>query len=168
MIAVTVNSASLTKFLQDLQALESDATPVMRAVGTTLKSITEGNFNSVGASYRPAPWPSKRDGKASNLQDSTTLAKSFTLTVGPDFARVGNPTVYAAIHQFGGTIRAKNTLLRWKSGGRWWSKESVNIPARPFFPITSDGELTEAAGRLVVRAAERTLARIIGVSQPAA
>src|SRR5689334_63289 len=74
--------------------------PVLRAMGTTFKSITEGTFNSVGASYRPIPWPAKRDGTPSILQKSTTLAKSFHLSVTGEAATLSNPMPYAAIHQF--------------------------------------------------------------------
>ena len=35
---------------------------VLRAMGTTFKSLTEGTFNSAGAQYRPQPWPAKKDG----------------------------------------------------------------------------------------------------------
>jgi phage gpG-like protein len=162
MITVSVQDAELKTVLARLAALSQDATPVLRAMGTTLKSITEGNFNSAGASYRPHPWKAKRDGKASNLQASTTLAKSFALAVTPHSATVSNPTVYAAIHQFGGTIQAKNQpLLRFQAGGRWWSKQSVTMPARPFFPITPAGELTASAARLIARAGERALQRLV-------
>lgn len=167
MITVRIQSGNLDQAMRALASLGTDASPVLRAMGTTLKSITEGNFNSVGARYRPAPWKAKRDGKASNLQASTTLAKSFTLEITPQTATLGNPTIYAAIHQFGGDIRPKpgNKLLRFKSGGRWWSKAKVTIPARPFVPIR-DGALTPAAEDLMVRAATRAIQRL--VSRPIA
>jgi phage gpG-like protein len=162
---VTVHSAELQAALRALSNLGRDASPVLRSMGTTLKSITEGNFNSVGARYRPAPWKKKRDGKASNLQQSTTLAKSFALAVTPTKATLSNPTVYAAIHQFGGEIVAKNSpLLRFRSGGRWWSKKKVTIPARPFIPITPDGQLTPEASNLVARAGLRAIQRLAGGS----
>ena len=54
--------------------------PVLRSMGTTFKSITEGAFNSVGADMRPTAWPAKRDGNPSNLLKSTTSIIRFGLT----------------------------------------------------------------------------------------
>ncbi len=34
---------------------------VFLAMGNAFKSITEGTFNSVGASFRPTPWKPKRE-----------------------------------------------------------------------------------------------------------
>jgi hypothetical protein len=45
-ITVTVNQESVTKLLGRLSGLQQDATPVMRAMGMALKSVTEGTFNS--------------------------------------------------------------------------------------------------------------------------
>jgi len=46
---------------------------------------------------------------------------------------VGTHVVYAAIHEFGGTIRAKNApFLVFKMGNQWVRVKSVNIPARPY------------------------------------
>ena len=111
---------------------------VLRAMGTTFKSLTEGTFNSAGSQYRPAPWPSKKDGSPSILQKTTTLAKSFTLEVTDEMAKVGNPTKYAATHQFG---RAQG---------------SGEIPPRPFFPVVG-GKLTPQAEEKIAAAARRVL-----------
>lgn len=111
---------------------------VLRAMGTTFKSITEGTFNSVGAQYRPKEWAPKKDGSPSNLQKTTTLAKSFALEVSDDTAKVSNPTKYAATHQFG----------RPQGKGE--------IPARPFFSVV-DGKLTPKAEEKIAAAARRVL-----------
>lgn len=116
---------------------------VLRAMGTTFKSLTEGTFNSAGAQYRPLPWPAKKDGSPSILQKTTTLSKSFTLEVTDDVATVGNPTKYAATHQFGR------------------EQGSGEIPARPFFPVLN-GKLTPPAEEKIARAARRVLETIAG------
>ena len=147
--------------------------PVMRAMGTTFKSITEGTFNSVGASYRPKPWPAKQDGGASNLQRSTTLAKSFRLEVTATTARLSNPAIYAAIHQFGarghiaGKVvgRVKTKYANRKFAGSWQdiTKGGKGIPARPFYPVAGE-RLTPAAENLIARAGERAIAREAGTA----
>ena len=133
-------------------------TPVLRAMGTTFKSITEGNFNSVGASYRPTPWPNKRDGSKSILQKSTVLSKSFALEVTSSYAKLSNPTLYAAIHQFGGIIKAKDGgALRFKTPqGMFVTVKQVKIPARPFFPVLLD-RLTPAAETKIANAGRRVI-----------
>ena len=143
---------------------------VLQAMGTTFKSITEGNFNSVGATFRPKPWPAKRDGSACILQSRhPTLSKSFQLVVTPTSAVLSNPMPYAAIHQFGGQTRAHKIVPRRRKALAFGGVvvHSVNhpgshIPARPFFPVGEDGRLTPAAERLILAAARRELARLLG------
>lgn len=148
--------------IRRLVKLARNPEPVMRAMGTTFKSITEGNFNSVGAAMRPSPWASKADGSPSNLQRSTTLSKSFRLDVSPTVARLSNPARYAAIHQFGGEITAKRArMLSWigPDGQRVFVRR-VTIPARPFFPVDATGSrLTRRAEELILRAGERMVQR---------
>lgn len=130
---------------------------VLRAMGTTFKSITEGTFNSAGAEFRPQPWRPKADGSPSILQKSTTMAKSFHLEVTGMYARVSNPMVYASIHQFGGKIEAKNGgKLKFQIGERWVAVERVEMPARPFYPV-QNGKLTPKAENLIARAGERMI-----------
>lgn len=117
---------------------------MLRAMGTTFMSITQGNFNQVGASYRPTPWAAKKDGSPATLKKSGLLAQSFHLEVTDSFAKVSNPTVYAATHQF----------------GRDWGRGS-RIPARPFFPVLN-GKLTPQAERLILSAGRRALERELG------
>lgn len=144
--------------------------PVLRAMGTTFKSITEGTFNSVGANYRPAPWPAKKDGTPSILQKSTTMAKSFHMSVGSDSVTVSNPMPYAAIHQFGGKTAAHKIVPRRAKAlafngvvVRSVNHPGSNIPARPFFPVLN-GKLTPAAEEKIGRAGERELRKQMGVN----
>jgi phage gpG-like protein len=140
--------------------------PLLRAMGTTFKSITEGNFNSAGASFRPAPWKPKRDGLPSILQSrNPTLSKSFHMTLAADSVTISNPMIYAAIHQLGGEIRPKNAkALKFFSGGRWWTVKKVTMPARPYMPILPDGRLTSAAATLIERACRRAFERQAGIT----
>lgn len=161
MFEVSVNHAELDRVVARIGTLTTDGSPVWRSMGTTLKSITEGTFNSVGAAFRPKAWPPKRDGTPSILQQSTTLSKAFHLEVTRRSATVRNSTKYAAIHQFGGVIRAVNAkALRFTVGGQTFYRKSVRIPARPFFPISDSGRLTEPAARMIARAGARAIDRL--------
>jgi phage gpG-like protein len=162
--SLTVSHDTLTPVLHRLQTLDgAGKTAVLRSGGNALLSLTVGNFNSVGAMFRPLPWPAKRDGSPSILQQTTALAHSITLRVGTDTATVSTDRQYAAIHQFGGVIRPKvATALRFFSGGRWWTVQSVTMPARPFFPMNAQGQLTDAAATLITRAMGRAILRVAG------
>ena len=122
--------------LAGLASAAKNPSAVFRAMGTVFKSITEGNFNSVGAGYRPSAWPDKKDGTPSNLKKSGLLWHSFHLTVTDSAATLSNPTPYAARHQFG-----------YEKGG---------TPPRPFFPVIN-GKLTPAAEEKIGAAAVRAI-----------
>lgn len=156
----TVKVDTMGPAIARLLGLGKDTTPVMRAMGTTFKSITEGNFNSVGASYRPSPWKPKYGGAPSILQKSGLMVHSFFLGVSKDRAVLANPTKYAAVHQFGGTIKAKGKALRfYDANGAALFRKTVTIPARPFYPV-KDGRLTPAAMTLIERAGARAVERV--------
>lgn len=143
---------------------------LLRTLGTTFKSITEGTFNSVGAQFRPKPWPAKVDGSPSILQSRhPTLSKSFHLEVTANYAKLSNPMPYAAIHQFGGQTAAHKIVPRRRQalafGGvvvRSVNHPGSQIPARPFFPVDAQGRLTPAAEVLLRGAGQRALDRLLG------
>jgi len=158
----SITRNDISPALSRLAATAKNPTAVLRAMGTTFKSITEGNFSSFGAQYRPKPWPPLKDpeGKPSILQKSTTLAKAFHLEVTAQAATLSNPMPYAGIHQFGGVIRAKaGKTLSWvnSKGDRVFAK-MVTIPARPFYPVLN-GKLTPKAEEKVGNAARRVIER---------
>lgn len=177
-LSFTITSDQVRPVLEKLRKCGADPTPVLRAMGTTFKSITEGNFNSVGARFRPSKWANlltvRKDAKGeltfdrsipSILTKSGALAHSFHLTVTAREARVATPMIYASVHQFGHTIKAKGRALRFKLRflDDFFYARSVTIPARPFFPVNESGtELTPVADRLVSRAGERALLRQAG------
>lgn len=58
-----------------------------------------------------------------------------------DYAEVGSALVYAAVHQYGGTVKAKvKNFLKFNVGGRWASKKAVAIPARPYLGMSKQDE----------------------------
>ena len=129
--------------LRKMAALAHHPEKVYRAMGTTFMSITMGNFNDVGSDYRPVAWPAKKDGKPSKLQKSGALSRSFHLAVTNTSAKVSNPMIYAATHQFG------------RKDGR-----GSPIPARPFFPV-ENGKLTPEAEEKIAAAGTREIKRQI-------
>lgn len=81
------------------------------------------------------------------LRDTGRLMNSFHVAHGPWGFTIASGVVYAAIHNFGGTVRVPERLMgRRRSGafgrrGRrgtvassWTRAHSATIPARPFIP----------------------------------
>lgn len=104
---------------------------------------------------RPAPWADKMDGTPSTLQSANpTLRRSLRVEASANEVVVGSDRPYALIHQLGGEIRPKTgTLLRFQSGGVWFSVKKVTMPARPYLPITSAGGLMAGAAEEIAAVA---------------
>ncbi|OHD21730.1 MAG: hypothetical protein A2Y38_14435 [Spirochaetes bacterium GWB1_59_5] len=178
MVTITIKADEVQKLLGQAVAAAKDCSPVFRVVATRLKQDIARNFMTGGA-YWPGPaWkPARRGGRT--LVDTATLRNSMHTASGARWAAVGTDVKYAAIHQFGGVIKAKNsitiypkkpdgrlafkvggqtvfakkvtqTLLRWKIGDKWVAKPQVTIPARPFLPVDSAGNLSPSTTQFII------------------
>lgn len=76
------------------------------------------------------------------LVDVGNLRESYTRVVNSDEqVEIGSNREYAAIHHFGGVIRAKSAkALHFTIGGRHIMKKSVTIPARPALGLNDEDE----------------------------
>ncbi len=113
MLEVILDMSRAVAQLERAERLLANPAPIMRAIGDTLESVTEGNFEAEG---RPAWAPLSKATLAERqkrnkggsvmkiLQDIGSLAASVSTSYGPDFALIGASKDYAAIHQFGGEI----------------------------------------------------------------
>jgi phage gpG-like protein len=94
------------------------------------------------------PWkPSVRAEQAGGqiLTKSARLRRSFTQTAQTNGFRVGTNVKYAAIHQYGGVIRARAKALRFRIGKQHVTVKAVRMPARPFIPEPELSPRWEAA-----------------------
>jgi phage virion morphogenesis protein len=153
-IEILVDDAGLQAALARLSATLGDMTPIMQAVANELLSQTEINFAQQGRPAwsplaqitikertRQGSWPGRI------LQISPAgLAPSIQTAAGPDFARIGSNKPYAAIHQFGG------------QAGR---NHKVRIPARPYLPVNTDGQLQPEAREAILAIIEAKLAAAV-------
>lgn len=140
-----VVGGAATRAFRQLAGMMRDTTPVMRAIGT---GLVEGTHTRFGQGVDPdgnawAPLnPVYAAGKRGNgiLRESGMsggLMGSITFAAGRDQVRVGTNKIYAAIHQFGGTIRPVSAShLVFPMGGGYATVESVTIPARPFLGVS--------------------------------
>ncbi|HTJ78531.1 MAG TPA: phage virion morphogenesis protein [Rariglobus sp.] len=132
---------------------------ILEAMGTQLESLTKRAFNE--PSLRPAPWKNKWDGSPATLRKNQLLVRSIRITALTDTSvTVGTDRIYAAIHQFGGVIKAKGKALRLQLGNRTLFVKQVTIPARPFFPWLN-GRMTPLALERIQKTGERKIASLV-------
>ena len=153
MSLVVVDDRQLVQALQHLKAAGQDMTPAMRKIAQAMALIVEDNFEAEGqpkweplsdvtVAMRTKAAKGKTEGRFRILQDAGQLAGSISTAHSSDHATIGSNLVYAAIHQFGGMA------------GRG---KKVEIPARPFLPITADGKLQPEASEEILDTVMRHL-----------
>lgn len=107
MIELQVKDAPWLDGLHRIAAGYRSPRPLMRAIAGLFEAETDANFDAQGRpkwlGLKPATLR-RRGAGAKILQDTGRLAASVATDYGRDYARVGSNAVYAAIHQFGGTI----------------------------------------------------------------
>jgi phage virion morphogenesis protein len=153
MIEITINDKALRDALDRLTKRVQDLSPAMHDIGQELMYRARRRFETStgpdGQAWKPnAPatilaylsrfrGSFRRDGSLSKrgakraaskkpLIGETQQLRRIHYTSGPDWVAVGSSRDYAAIHQFGGVVT---------TGGR-----RTYVPARPFLPVTADGE----------------------------
>ena len=112
--------------------LLGDLTPVMMLIGMHMEGSVKKTLHESGSpagSFAPV----LRGGKPLLDTGQHILSRIFFAGADAHEARVSVGWEFAAVHQFGAHIEAKRAdYLRFQVGGQWASKQSVDIPARPF------------------------------------
>lgn len=101
------------EILSGIETRLTDMTELFRTIGATALRAVMRNFEEQG---RPRRWRSltpvtkraRRGNRAKILQDTGQLKASIGVKTGDRWAEVGTNLEYAAIHQFGGVITARN------------------------------------------------------------
>lgn len=137
------------KAFRALEKAFANPAPIMRVIGSGLVDGTRRRFVEArdpdGQSWKAlSPDYAAIKRGPGILRESAIrggLMGSITRRATADSVEVGTNKVYGAIHQFGGTIRAKNPkgLFFFLSGGAVRPK-SVTIPARPYLGISAEDE----------------------------
>ena len=148
-LEVRFEDAELRRAVARWRATGRNPVPMMRAIGTRLASNTQDRFDAAEAPdgtpwapLSPAYAAIKRGagilrvaGGNGGLQDSIT----FDAT-GSEVA-VGSNKIYAAVHQFGATIKPKGAApLRFRLAQGLVAVRSVTIPARPYLGLSRKDE----------------------------
>lgn len=144
MITISVDTSSIDKVLADFPArLAAAQKRSLQAIGQSVASRATQAIRSV--SLRPATWPprkpSKRDDGHPLLIKSGAMRQSISWRLeGEDTVVVGSDKEYARYHQEG----------------------TKNMPARPFFPIDRNGQLTPGMASKIQRTVERIYGEELG------
>lgn len=143
-IRIEHDDAKIRAKLLNLIAFGRNQQDAMRDIATLGENSTRERFRTeIGPDGRR--WKSSLRVQISGGRTLTRdghLGDSVNSRSGRDFAEWGVNRIYAAIHQFGGTIKPKSaSSLRFKlANGAYVSTKSVTIPARPYLGIDAGDE----------------------------
>lgn len=146
-VSITVDDKQLQAALARLESSVLDMTPAMRKIAGTLAMVVEDNFAAEG---RPRWTPSQRASSESGvtLQHTGRLAASIVTDYDAASVVIGSNAEYARIHQLGG------------QAGRG---HAIELPARPYLPVTADGDLQPEASEVVLGTVLRHLKTAAGI-----
>lgn len=115
------------------------------AIGASLVVSTQKRFEDE-TDPEGNPWPASLRATmlgGRTLTDTARLVQSITHEATESSVAVGTNEIHAAIHQMGGTIKAKTSKgLRFRGlgNGGWITKQEVTIPQRAFLGLDEDDE----------------------------
>jgi phage virion morphogenesis protein len=144
-ITLTIDASRLHDFARLLSVTAErarDMTPLMGAVARYGEESTRLRFRDEtgpdGQRWLPS-FRARTEG-GQTLSKSGQLRDTLTSEFSSNRAAWGSNKIYAAVHQFGATIRAKSGgRLKFKLPGIGFvSPEEVTIPARPFLGFNAD------------------------------
>lgn len=171
-VNIIIDDRQLQAALRRLERAGADLAPAMRKIAQAMHKVTEDNFAAEGRpKWKPlsevtkhmrlggkkaykkngaltAAAQRRQDAGFRILQHTGQLASSVTTDYGNSHAAIGSNLQYAGIHQFGGMA----------GRGR-----KVAIPARPYLPVTADGNLQPQAREEVLDTVLRHLLSVAGV-----
>lgn len=167
--SIRIDDADVRRLLGDLELAGRNLSDLMEQLAAQVEFDTARRFETQ-VDPDGNPWPPSLRALAENgetLTDTARLRQSITSSVSPTAFEVGTNVVYAAIHQFGGTVKkpARQQELFWHMGkdgaiSDWrFVKRSkanysethtikahdVRIPARPFLGVGSKDQDTLTA-----------------------
>lgn len=131
--SIEINDTKVLQLLETLVDRLANPAPALRSIGRAWLTNVQFGFRS-GTDPYGREWKEVLRG-GQPLRNTGLLSRSFTASVKDDGLVIGTRLKYAPLHQFGGTIKAKDhPFLRFKVGDRWASKREVIIPARKMLP----------------------------------
>ena len=139
---IHVDDAAVLTALRRLAGVFDDPSEIAQEIAEKGENATRMRFRTEtapdGSRWKPSLRVQISGGLT--LSQSGMLFDSLSSQSGADFAEWGVNRIYAAIPQFGGTIRARNAgALRFRlANGGFATVKAVKMPARPFLGISPD------------------------------
>lgn len=139
-VSITIDERVLDQALIRLRPLvRFDPTALMEEISALGESQTRQRITDEKTAPDGTPWAPNRAGTPTLTQTGQHLLASVASFSSADEAVWGASWEFAHVHQEGAIITAKNAEhLTFFAGGRWISKKSVTIPARPFVGLSGE------------------------------
>lgn len=142
-IRIESNLPMVGRLFRALEQIGGNPQPLLEDIAFWGENSTRERFREQrdpsGQQWKPSLRVQTTGGKT--LTKDGHLGDSITSAADRRSAQWGTNRIYAAIHQFGGVIKAKGTGgLRFKIGERWSNKRQVTIPKRAFLGLSTADE----------------------------
>lgn len=136
MIDVTIDDQEARAAFAQLHKRGTDPRAYLTPIGALIKESTRLRFVS-SSGPNGESWPPVLRGGSPLRNTGVHLMNAISYRVEGASVTVGVPYAWAAVHQFGKTITAKNAkYLAFRIGKAFIRKRSVRIPARPFLGLS--------------------------------
>ena len=152
MLIINLDDSQAQSTLAQLLRNTSNSRVIMQGLATELETMTTDNFEN--EAFGGQAWVRKAFGNGKTLTNTGELKDSVTSSATSHTASVGTNMIYARIHHFGGIIRPKQkSHLIFATPNDFAKVKSVTLPARPFLPISPDGQLQSDGDRRLIEVA---------------
>lgn len=152
MLIINLDDSQAHSTLAQLLRNASNSRVIMRGLAQELETMTTDNFEN--EAFGGQAWVRKAFGNGKTLTKTGELKDSITSSATTHTASIGTNMIYARIHHFGGTIQAKNKpYLAFATPNGFARVKSVTLPARPFLPVSPDGQLQSNGDRRLMEVA---------------
>ncbi len=147
--------------LAAVRELFEDLTPILDNIGAEGEASTAERFDTNiapdGTPWAPSLRVQQQGGRTLVLNRDLADSINYQLD-GPDAVEWGSGLIYAAIHQAGGEIRARNggALAFTLATGQFVVVEKVTMPARPYLGLSTgdQAEILDIVSRHITEAAQ--------------
>jgi phage virion morphogenesis protein len=142
-LSLSVNDVGVTAKLRALHQAAEDKRAVFERVGAAVLTKVQMGFKTTTDPWGHV-WPAPKFRIGQALSDTGRLRRSIRSQADNDGVTIGTNLIYARIHQFGGTIKAKNApyLAIPRPGGGVFLKKKVKIPKRSYLPLLGNGDVS--------------------------
>ncbi len=144
---ITIDDVAVINALAHVIAMAGDTRAVTANIGEHIRATTIDRIKKQqspdGKAFVPLHplYAQTKKGPGILRGQSGDLAQIVYQLASDSEVEIGSNAIYAAIHQFGGTIKPKSAAaLAFSMGGKTFKLKSVKIPARPYLGLSAADE----------------------------